>query len=160
MDLGPPAAFSVSRHRLDLETAWNEVVPGLWIGRYPFRDESSCLETLGVTAVMNLCSEFPGRTGPAHSVFARMPILDATAPSPRQFQAAVDWAVARQAEGKRMLIHCAQGHGRSATITAAILVRVGRAKTAGEALMIVSEARPSAKPSRSQREALARFLSM
>ena len=145
--------------RLERGGSWNEVVPGLWIGRYPFRDERSQLVNLGITGVLNLCLEFPPRTGPTNSEFLRIPILDATPPSTQQFLRAIEWIDRRRAEGKGVLIHCAQGHGRSATITAAMLVRAGLAKTGDEALRIVRSARPGARPSRSQREALIAFLS-
>ncbi len=34
----------------------------------------------------------------------------------------VSWALAQRAAGRKVLVHCAHGHGRSATVLAAILI--------------------------------------
>ena len=143
----------------DREPAWNEVVPGVWLGRYPFRDESDKLSRLGINAIVNLCFEFTTRTGPDTADFARFPILDGTPPTPETFRQAVDRATSDRARAKTVLIHCAQGHGRSATIAAAVLVRLGLTNSVEEALVRVRTARPRARPSKDQCSALTSFLS-
>lgn len=39
-----------------------------------------------------------------------------------QIEQGVQWALAQRAEGRPVLVHCAHGHGRSATVLAAILI--------------------------------------
>jgi protein-tyrosine phosphatase len=53
-----------------------------------------------------------------------VPALDATAPSPAQIARAVDAVVAAPGAA---FIHCAFGHGRSAAVAAAVLIRRGDA---------------------------------
>jgi protein-tyrosine phosphatase len=87
-----------------------------------------------------------------------VPILDAGAPTESQFQTAVEVVTQWRATGRSVLIHCAQGHGRTATIAAAVLVRLQLAADAGEALSRVRAVRPFAIPSREQKAALMKYL--
>lgn len=146
----------------DREGLLNPLAPGLFIGRFPFPSERDGLRAAGIDAVLNLCWEFPGlsgsRRGPRFET-GRVPILDGAAPSDRQFDDAVRWVAARRDEGRCVLIHCAQGHGRTSTVAAAVLVRLGLAPDAGQALATIRAARPFARPSRGQEAALIRYLS-
>jgi Dual specificity phosphatase, catalytic domain len=144
--------------RVDREAVASEVAPGLWVGRWPFPDEMGRLRTVGVSAVLNLCAEFrPGRW-PEDVVTTAVPLLDGVAPMPDDLDRAVAWVLNRRAEGQTALIHCAQGHGRSATVAAAVLVALGHASDAAAALAIVRASRPRAQPSHAQRQALFLFL--
>lgn len=60
-----------------------------------------------------------------------------TAPNTEQIQEGVDWAQVQLAAGTPVYIHCAHGHGRSATVLAALLSAQGRASTAEEAVEIM-----------------------
>lgn len=143
----------------DREGLLNAVAPGLFLGRLPFRSEGRELREAGVQGVVNLCWEFPGPGAVPGIATARVPILDGAPPTDRQFTAVVDQVARWRAEGKAVLIHCAQGHGRSATVTAAVLLRLGLAGDVERALALIRAARPGARPSRGQRAALVRFLS-
>lgn len=154
------AVLRVTR-RAGREAAADRVAPGLWVGRRPFADEVGGLRAAGVSAVLNLCAEFrppPWPDGPMTPVLT-LPLLDGAAPTPSELGRAADWVAARRAEGHGVLIHCAQGHGRSGTVAAAALVVLGLAPDADAALAGVRAARPGARPSRAQRRALSRFLS-
>jgi hypothetical protein len=60
----------------------------------------------------------------ADRAYLAIPTLDATSPTPAEIVRAVD---AILATGGAAFIHCAFGHGRSATVAAALLVRRGDA---------------------------------
>ncbi len=146
----------------DREGQLNLVAPGLYVGRLPFPSELHKVRAFGVEAVLNLCWEFPrlsGVDGEPGIETARVPILDGSPPSDRQFREAVEWCARWRAEGRSVLIHCAQGHGRTATVTAAILLKLGLASDVQEALSLVRRARPLAKPSSRQKAALIRYAS-
>lgn len=136
------------------------VGPRLYVGRLPLASEQAKLTAVGVTAVLNLCAEFPRRSSQQETATlqtAYLPILDGTAPSDRQFRQAVDWIADRYGEGGSVLVHCAQGRGRSVTVAAAALCRLGLAAGPDEALARILSVRTRANPSRKQRQALARF---
>lgn len=146
----------------DREGLLNPVVPGLSIGRLPFPFERPRLREAGIEAVLNLCWEFPRLSGIDREpgiATAHVPILDGAPPSDAQFQKAVEHVSRWRAEGRCVLIHCAQGHGRTATITAAVLLRLGLASDVEEALAMVRAARPFARPSLPQKRALSRYTS-
>jgi diacylglycerol kinase (ATP) len=140
----------------------NLVAPGFYIARFPFPSESGTLRDGGVDAINNLCWEFP-RDVAAERItgaeIAYVPILDGTAPTPEQFDDAVRAAAQWRAAGRCVLIHCAQGRGRSATIAAAVLVRLNYAADVEQALSMIRAARPLARPSRQQKRALMAYLS-
>jgi protein-tyrosine phosphatase len=55
----------------------------------------------------------------------------------QQIQRGVEWAQEQLAAGQSVYIHCAHGHGRSATVLAALLIATGQASTAEEAVDIM-----------------------
>jgi predicted protein tyrosine phosphatase len=145
----------------DSEGLLNPVAPGLFIGRLPFPSERTRVRDAGVQAVLNLCWEFPRLSQVDRDprlATIHVPILDAGAPTESQFQTAVEVVTQWRATGRSVLIHCAQGHGRTATIAAAVLVRLQLAADAGEALSRVRAVRPFAIPSREQKAALMKYL--
>jgi predicted protein tyrosine phosphatase len=152
--------FGVLR-RLDPMDLMHPVGTRLFVGRLPLPADHGRLAEHGVTSVLNLCAEFPRLSRldrAAGLTTAYLPILDGAAPTERQFRAAVDWIAARHGEGRSVLVHCAQGRGRSVTVAAAALCRLGLATDPADALARITAARPRACPSRKQRLALDRFL--
>lgn len=144
---------------LDREGPINRLAPGIFIGRLPSRTTRVRLGREGIDAILNLCWEFPGPSTSARGpVCGHVPILDGAPPTDRQFDEAVRWVADRRAEGRCILIHCAQGHGRTATIAAAVMVRFDLADDADDALARIQAVRPGARPSRTQRSALDRYL--
>jgi len=103
------------------EPVADEVAPGVWVGRRPRRHELPP----GIAIVVDLCAELPEAPGVADGRgYLAIPTLDATSPTPDQIARAVDAMLAARGPA---FIHCAFGHGRSATVAAALLVRRGDA---------------------------------
>ena len=147
--------------RFDTMEMMHPVGPRLFVGRIPFPHERGHLQAAGVTSVVNLCAEFPRLSGlrgdPAMETIY-LPMLDGAAPSPAQFERAIAWIASRHVEGHTVLVHCAQGRGRSVTVAAAALCRLGLASSPEEAIAMITAVRPKAKPSQKQRAALSRYL--
>lgn len=59
------------------------------------------------------------------------------APSPAAIQQGVEWVQRELAEGRSVYIHCAHGHGRSATVLAAVLIATGQSATAEQAVALM-----------------------
>lgn len=150
---GPLFAYQWVVHaavrRLSREPVADEVAPGVWVGRRPRAHELPP----GTALVVDLCAEFPVAAGVKEGrAYLALPTLDATAPTPAQIVLAVERVLAA---GGPAYVHCAFGHGRSATVAAAVLVRRGDAGLADvEARM--KARRPGIGLNATQRAALAR----
>ena len=84
-----------------------------------------------------------------------VPVDDMTAPAPEQFDRAlrfIDW---QRVRGKRVVVHCKMGQGRTGVILAAYLVRLGVAPA--QALARVRGVCPGAVENREQEHALDAF---
>jgi hypothetical protein len=119
-------AIRFTYERLIGHVWFSQVTPSLWLGGAPTygRDFDELLR-LGITAVVDMRAERPGEPaffhehGIAHRQY-RVP--DVTVPGEDVLTDAVDWITARIAEDRTVLIHCAKGRGRSATVLAAYLM--------------------------------------
>jgi hypothetical protein len=79
-------------------------------------------------AVLDMTCELPRRVFSSEALQVKyhcVPILDQTAPSPAQLCSAVRWCSEMRAEGMDVVVHCAFGHGRSATALVATLLCMG-----------------------------------
>jgi atypical dual specificity phosphatase len=119
-------AIRFTYERLLGQTWFSRVTPTLWLGGAPtyVRDYRELLR-LGITAVVDVRAE--RHADPAffemHEIAHRQyHVPDVTVPDEDVLTDAVDWIAARILEGRVVLIHCAKGRGRSATVLAAYLM--------------------------------------
>ena len=123
---------------------FDEISPGLFLGAAPFPWHRGRLRRRGVTAIVNLCFEFEdpsglGRRGEVASF--HLPTLDGTPPG-EGFEPGILWAAGQMSRGGTLFVHCAQGHGRSATFVAVLLVHTGLATSVEEAIRAIRVNRP------------------
>jgi protein-tyrosine phosphatase len=106
------------------EDCWNEVVPGVFVGRRPLANEVPEEVTLIVDLTSESAEVRAVRTGRRYLAF---PMLDTGTACEDDFERLVrrvaDWQ-------EPVYIHCAQGHGRTGLVAAAVLVAKGHATTA------------------------------
>lgn len=138
------------KRKVSKEPFHNEVAPGLWVGRRVLGAELP----EGVAVIADVTCEFAEpssalargtedgseRAGkPAVRVLYRcLPTLNYSVPERKAFEALVAELVLREG----VYIHCAQGHGRSATLAAGVLLGKGLARTWEEAVAMVVAVRP------------------
>jgi protein-tyrosine phosphatase len=130
-----------------------EVAPDLLLGRRLTTREATnlCVDNvLDLTAEFSECSALRGRR------YHTVAMLDGTAPSDVQLREAVEWLRDAMSRG-RTYVHCALGHGRSATVVAGYLLATGQAANVADAIVQVQARRPGVKPTTGQRLALARL---
>lgn len=133
---------------LTREPVANQVGTGVWVGRRPRAHEVPT----GVAIIVDLCADLPEAAGVTTGRrYLSLPALDATAPAPAAIARAVD---AMMATDGPAFIHCAFGHGRSATVAAALLIRRGEA-TLEDVVQRMRASRPRIGLNAVQRAALA-----
>jgi len=122
-------AIRFSYERIAGHEWFSEILPHLWLGGAPTyeRDFEELLE-IGITAVVDMRAEreadaaFFAEHGITHRQY-RVP--DVTVPDATVLDDAVAWIDVQLADGRKVLVHCAKGRGRSATVLAAYLMKTG-----------------------------------
>jgi predicted protein tyrosine phosphatase len=122
--------------------AWDEVAPGVLIGRTLSEAEAAGAVRQGVTAVLDLTAEFTEAKAFRATRYYNLPLLDLTAPRQEQLHEAVAFLAGEAAEGT-VYLHCKIGYSRSAAVAAAYLLSVREIDTAEEAVDRLRQARPS-----------------
>lgn len=137
---------------------FNYIADGIYIGtnqccQTHFDEE---LKKLGITADISLEEE---RLDAPFGVdfYTWIPVKNHTAPSPDQLEFGVSVLEKFVSMGKKIYVHCKNGHGRAPTLVAAYFVKNG--KTSEEAEALVKTKRPSVHLEEVQREALRNFSS-
>ncbi|HEY8477113.1 MAG TPA: dual specificity protein phosphatase [Chloroflexota bacterium] len=165
-DLDRPPAFwrrwlrrllGGARSSRSLDLSW--VTPSLAVGAaFPPGTEERLVE-LGIGAVVDLRAEGRDdaeRLSQLGIRFLHLPTVDHAPLAVETFEQGVRWVLDQMSEGTPVLIHCAQGVGRSATLACAVLVASGYRPH--EALHLVKLKRTQASPNARQLEALMAYV--
>jgi protein-tyrosine phosphatase len=122
--------------------AWDELAPGVWIGRVLTAEESAAAIRAGVTAVLDVTAEFSEPAPLRATNYRSVPVLDLTAPTPDQLDLAVAFLAEESARGI-VYLHCKIGYSRTAAVAGAYLLASGEVATVEEAVARLRQVRPS-----------------
>lgn len=105
------------------------VTPNLAVGPAPMSyDQLDSIKKAGIGSVINLCAEFPDlpriEKDAGFDVYY-LPIEDEETPDLEVMDEALEWIDESIYLGKKVLIHCRHGIGRTGTIVSAYLLRKG-----------------------------------
>ena len=124
---------------LSRERHADEIVPGVLLGRRLAIGEDARFHASGARAVLDLTGEFIEPAFARSTSYRCIPLLDLTAPTSDELRAGVEWL---RSAPRPVYVHCALGHGRSATFVAAWLLATGAASTPDDAIAQVRARRP------------------
>lgn len=125
------------------------MLPGLWLGRLP---SSAELADGRFRALLDATAELSCE--PQGLAYRSLPLLDLVAPDVEDCRRAAVLIDELLAQGP-LLVACALGHSRSATLVAAWLLLSGRAADVESAVAVLRRARPQVLLGEAQRRTLA-----
>lgn len=107
----------------------NWVTPNLAVGPAPMSyDHLDQLKKAGIDSIINLCAEFPDlpeiEQKAGFDVYY-LPVEDEETPEMKTMDQALEWIDESIYLGKKVLVHCRHGIGRTGTIVSAYLLRKG-----------------------------------
>lgn len=108
---------------------------------------------LGVQIEINLSAENNELPPKEIETYLWIPIVDGYSPSVKQLEMGTCLMDTALSQGKRIFVHCRNGHSRSPTLVAAYLIKYQKMKV-NEAIKLIKEKRPEIHIEVSQREAL------
>lgn len=112
---------------------------------------------IGITAEIDLEKEKQDPV-PQVPIYLWLPTEDKTSPSTEQFKAGVSLIEQMVKLGKKVYVHCKNGHGRSPTLVAAYLISQGQ--TMNDSIEVIKKARPEAHLEKVQIEELIKYSSL
>lgn len=136
---------------LSTESPRHELTPGFWIGRRLLARELPD----NVDVVVDLTCEFhEPQFIRSTRQYVACPILDAGVPSVAALRHVVDVICAQEGI---VYLHCAQGHGRTGLVAAAVLLQKRLAVSSDSAIEMIRSRRPGMRLNHVQRAALSEF---
>jgi len=121
------------------------ITTGLWLGGAPDtpQDYAFLLEH-DIRAVVNIRAEREDDTAfyAQHGIhFVRYAVADVLTPDVETIESAVEWIQAQVDDERDVLVHCAKGRGRSATLLVAYLIRYAGLSMQDAAALLKSKRR-------------------
>jgi atypical dual specificity phosphatase len=129
---------------LGIWNPWDWVDDHLLLGAVPARRHVRQLANLGISAIVNMCDEFPGHEAEMAACGVTqfyLPVVDYYSPDVEVLERGVQFIRDRANAGQKTYLHCKAGQGRSATLALCYLMAAYNLPAA-EAFARVQAVRP------------------
>lgn len=157
--LGVRVYNAIARHRDGLP-GWHRVGDNLYVGRRLFGSDIEQLKNEGINAILDVTAEFDAldwSSENANIVYLNVPVLDHKAPSEQQIHQAMQWIQQQHQQGRKVLVHCALGRGRSVFMVAAYLLMRSHHSSVQDVLASIKDQRRVARLNSVQQQKLEAF---
>jgi len=153
--------YNVLARRRDKVPPIQQVSSGLYLGARLTAKDLPKVQQHNIRAVLDVTAEFAAldqlsQFSSLH--YLNIPVLDHAIPTATQLQQAVNWLAQQRAAGRKVLVHCALGRGRSVLVLAAFLLSRHNSRSAEQALALIKQVRHTARLNRRQLKALRHFI--
>ena len=152
--------YNLIARRRDKVAPMQRVSGGLYLGARLTAADMAQLRDEQITAVLDVTAEFAALDELSQSddiSYLNIPVLDHASPSRTQLQQAVNWLQRQRADGRKVLVHCALGRGRSVLVLAAFLLSRHNSRSAEKAVALIRQVRHTARLNKHQLAALRQF---
>lgn len=123
------------------EEPFHEIVPGLFLGCRLGANDRREFEKIGIRSVLDLTGEFRELNYVREAgTYRCIPVLDHCSPSLTQLEEGIGYIKEKLAVGP-VYVHCALGHGRSATVVAGYLLTSGIVHSVEDAIAFLQKKR-------------------
>lgn len=154
--------YNLFARRTDRVPPMQRVANGLFLGARLTRADLPMLRRQRISAVLDVTAEFAALdelNQTDNMYYLNIPVLDHACPTYSQLTQAVRWLTEQRAQGRKVLVHCALGRGRSVLVMAAYLLSRHNSKNTARALALIKQVRHTARLNRRQLKALHHFVS-
>ncbi len=139
---------------------WDPIDDQILLGAMPLRSDVAKMAEQGVTAVVNMCQEYPGpieEYRQHHIEQLWLPTVDFNPPSIEHVREGVEFIERHVQRGGKIYIHCKAGRARSATVAICYLIRY-RNMSPQRAQAHLLACRPHVHPTLDQREVVKQYV--
>lgn len=131
--------YVYARRKRTSEPVYTQVSKGIYVGGWPFRPADV---PPGEPAIVDCTCELPRSDCVRDLPYLCIPTWDSRGPLAEDIKQAVQWASDSRRQNRPVFIHCAFGHGRSVTVTCALLLSLGVVETWEDANKLIKNCRP------------------
>lgn len=150
-------AYNHYARKHDKVPAIQQIDDHLFLACRLFGKDVKELKANGVNAILDVTAEFDGLDWTAYQQdldYLNIPVLDHTSPTEDQLNTAINWIDQQIASGRKVVVHCALGRGRSVLTMAAYLLARDDTLSVMDAMNKIQSVRSTARLNKHQLRSL------
>lgn len=153
-------AYNHFARKYDKVPAIQQIDENLFLACRLFGKDVEQMKRDGVSAILDVTAEFDGLDWSAYQqelAYLNIPVLDHTSPTETQLNTAINWIDQQIDQGRKVVVHCALGRGRSVLTMAAYLLARDNTLSVMDALNQIRTVRSTARLNKRQLHSLTKI---